>query len=56
MRDKFPTVNEATPLLKTQSMMQENGLKALPVVRHSKIIGIVTLEDISRVYSMMSTR
>ena len=56
MRTDFPTVDENASLMKAQSVMQEQNIKALPVLRSKEVVGIVTLEDIGRVYAMMSAR
>ena len=56
MRKNFPALRESDSLNKAQNMMQENGMRALPVVRAGNIIGIVTIEDVTRVYSVMSKR
>ena len=56
MRKDIPSVSEYETLDTAQSIMQNNELKALPVMRYGKVIGIITTEDISRVYTMMSVR
>lgn len=54
MRKDLPKVGDADSLVKIQNIMQENGVRALPVTREDKVVGVVTLEDIGRVYAMMS--
>jgi CBS domain-containing protein len=54
MRKDFPVVQESDPLVKAQGAMQENGLTALPVMRGGDVIGVITLEDIGRIYAMAS--
>jgi len=56
MRRDVPALRETDSLDRAQNAMQENGIKALPVVKKNMIVGVVTVEDITRVYSMMSTR
>jgi Zn-dependent protease len=56
MRTKVPVVRESDSLDKAQNMMNENNLRALPVIKAGSVIGIVTIEDITRVYSMMAKR
>ena len=56
MRRNAPILREIDSLNKAQNLMQENNLKALPVIRNGSVIGIVTIEDIMRVYSVMSNR
>lgn len=56
MRRTFPKVGQADALVKVQKIMQESQMRALPVVAGGKAVGVVTLEDIGRVYSMVSHR
>jgi Zn-dependent protease/CBS domain-containing protein len=56
MRRNFPKAREADSLIKVQAMMEEHGLRALPVVKDGVVAGVVTLEDIGRVYSIASQR
>ncbi|MBL7158790.1 MAG: site-2 protease family protein, partial [Candidatus Omnitrophica bacterium] len=56
MRTSFPVLRESDALDKAYNTMQENNIKALPVLRGEKVIGIVSLEDITRVYSVMAGR
>ncbi|MCQ9208593.1 MAG: CBS domain-containing protein, partial [Omnitrophica bacterium] len=54
MKKDFPTVCLGDSLIKAHKLMEQWRLKAIPVLNKSKIIGIVSLEDISRVYLLMS--
>lgn len=56
MRTEFPVVGPDSYLTEVQKIMEGSQLKALPVVKNKKIFGVITLEDISRVYSVMSKR
>ena len=56
MRRDFPKVKESDSLIKVQGIMQESGMSALPVMKDGDVAGIVTIEDISRVYAMISER
>ncbi|MFH1245887.1 MAG: site-2 protease family protein [Candidatus Omnitrophota bacterium] len=56
MRVDFPTVTTRTPLMKVHSLMEEWQIKAMPVLTRKKVAGIITLEDISRVYMLMSAK
>jgi len=56
MQKTFPRIKDADLLVKAQAIMSEKGLRALPVMRGEEVIGVITLEDIGRVYSMMSQR
>ncbi len=56
MRKDFPFLRESDFLNKAQDIMQESNMKALPVVKDGRAIGVVTIEDITRVYSLMSKR
>lgn len=54
MHPKVPKVKEADSLMKAQALMHEAGLRALPVFRDGSVVGVITVEDIGRVYAMMS--
>jgi Zn-dependent protease len=54
MRKNFPRIKETDLLLKVQALIQESGIRALPVMRDDKVVGVVTLEDIGRVYAIAS--
>jgi CBS domain-containing protein len=56
MRTDFPKVGETDSLVKVQNIIQDSGFRALPVVKGSDVIGVVTLEDIGRVYAIASQR
>jgi len=56
MRQEIPSVRDQETLYDVQNIMQERSVKALPVTKGGKVVGIVTTEDISRVYSMMAGR
>jgi len=56
MRRSFPKVKDTDSLVKVQAIMHEKGMRALPVVRGEEVVGIVTIEDISRVYAMVAQR
>ncbi len=56
MRREFPTASPGGSLADTQKIMDENQMKSLPVVDGGKVMGVITFEDISRVYSVMSKR
>lgn len=56
MRTDVPKVSEYRTLDEVQNIMQGSELNALPVLRGDEVVGVITTEDISRVYSMMSKR
>ncbi len=56
MRRGFPRVGPEKFLTDVQKVMEESQLKALPVVKDNRVLGVITLEDISRIYSVMSQR
>jgi Zn-dependent protease/CBS domain-containing protein len=56
MRTDFPSIADTDPLISAQRLMEQHTLRALPVTREGKFVGIVTLEDIGRVYSIASQR
>lgn len=54
MRTRVPKVKASDSLVRAQALMQEAGVRALPVVDGGAVKGVVTLEDIGRVYSLAS--
>ncbi|NQT47276.1 MAG: site-2 protease family protein [Candidatus Omnitrophica bacterium] len=56
MRREFPIAYTTDKLTAVQQKMESSGLKAMPVLKGKQLSGIITLEDISRVYAMMSKR
>jgi len=56
MRADVPSVTPEDRLTRVQRLMEENQIKALPVIHHSAVCGVVTLEDIGRIYSIMARR
>ncbi len=56
MRKKFPTLRESDFLTNAQNVMREHNVRALPVLKLGRVIGVITIEDITRVYSVMAER
>ncbi len=56
MRTDVPSVSPEDSLTTVQRLMEEYQIKALPVMRDSVVHGVVTLEDIGRVYSIMARK
>jgi CBS domain-containing protein len=54
MRRNFPVIEPDAFLLNARKLMEKAGIKALPVARGESLLGIVTLEEISRVYTLIS--
>lgn len=54
MRNTFPRARDTDSLEQVQNIMQENEIRALPVMRGDEVSGVITLEDIGRVYAMIS--
>lgn len=53
MRIDIPPVKVTTSLDVVQKLMQKHGTNAMPVERRGHVVGMVTLDDINRVYIMM---
>lgn len=56
MRRDFLTAKPDDLLTNVHKMMEESGLKAIPILREGSLCGIIALEDISKVYMVMSAR
>lgn len=54
MRKDFARVKYTDSLVKAQNTMQDNQARAMPVMKDGKVVGVITLEDIGRIYSMVS--
>jgi len=54
MRADLPVITPEDKLLKVQGIMEEKGIRALPVISGGRLCGIVTMEDIFRIYSVLS--
>ena len=52
----FPVVADKDPLARVQKAMEENNMRALPVMKAGKVAGVVTLEDIGRIYMIISRK
>ncbi len=56
MRRDFPKVKDTDSLVKIQNIINEYQIRALPVMRDDVVIGVITMEDIGRIYAMISQR
>lgn len=56
MRKKFPSASSRDPLTKIHKLMEESNLKAIPIMDGGQLVGIITMEDLGKIYSLMSTK
>lgn len=56
MRKDFPKVKDSDLLTKVQTIMQENQMRALPVLKDGSLVGVITMEDVGKVYALASGR
>ncbi|MFA6320894.1 MAG: site-2 protease family protein [Candidatus Omnitrophota bacterium] len=56
MRRAFPRAKDTDSLIKIQNIMNEREMRALPVMKDDEVVGIVTIEDIGRVYAIVSQK
>lgn len=56
MKVHFPVLVLNDPLIKAHRLMEQWRIKAIPVLNQGQVAGIISLEDISRVYLLMSGR
>ncbi len=54
MRKDFPTLQVGDSLIKAHRLMEQWQMKAIPVLKREEVVGVVSLEDISRAYLLMS--
>lgn len=56
MRKKFPSASPRDPLIKIHKLMEESNLKAIPIIDAGELVGIITMEDLGKIYSLMSAK
>ncbi|MFH0763796.1 MAG: site-2 protease family protein [Candidatus Omnitrophota bacterium] len=56
MAKDFPMAKDTDSLIKIQNIMHEKSARALPVMKEGKAVGVVTIEDIGRIYAMASQK
>ncbi len=56
MRRDFPSAGPRDLLSKAHKLMEESNLKAIPIIEEGHLVGIITMEDIGKIYSLMSVR
>jgi len=56
MRKDIPAVSVTMGLHDVQKLMHLHGTSAMPVQRGGGVVGVVTMDDINRVYVMISER
>lgn len=55
MTKKFPVAGAADPLTKIYKLMNETGTKAVPIMEAGRLAGIITMEDLVKIYALMSS-
>lgn len=55
MRKDIPPVKASAGLNDARAMMRTHNTGALPVIRNRQIVGVITVDDISKIYTMMNT-
>ncbi|MDY7041114.1 MAG: site-2 protease family protein [Chloroflexota bacterium] len=55
MRRQFPIVHPTDTLLHAQQLIVQSGVKALPVVEDSAVLGLISLKDINAAYLLSTT-
>lgn len=56
MRRGFPTVTPADDLFEVRERMAQAGLEALPVVDEGRFLGLLTRQDLSEAYELVTAR
>ncbi|MCM8766359.1 MAG: site-2 protease family protein [Candidatus Omnitrophica bacterium] len=56
MRKDFPVVGLEHSLHEVHTKLENSNLRALPVVKEGRLLGMVTWEDIGRIYSLVINR
>ena len=53
MRTDFPRIGPNDPVIEALNRMRAEGFKAVPVVDRGRLVGMLTMEDISEAYSLL---
>lgn len=56
MVKNFPSASPADSLTKIHKLMEESGLRAIPIMEQGKLVGLITMEDLGKIYALMSAR
>ncbi len=56
MTKEYSVVNPSDSLTKVHKFMNETGIKAIPVMEAGRLVGIITMEDLVKIYSLMSAK
>ena len=56
MKTGFPRLTPEDTLIDAQRLMAESRMRALPVIQEGWLKGVITLEDITRMYALAHGR
>ena len=56
LRRDVPLVQAGDSLMRVYQLMEQSGWKSLPVMHEGRLLGMITVDDLSRVYAVMSSR
>lgn len=56
MRRDFPSAGPRDSLIKVHKLMEESNLKAVPIIEEGRLAGVITMEDLGKIYSLMSVK
>lgn len=56
MIKSFPSASPSDSLTKVHRIMEESQLKAIPIKEAGRFLGLISTEDIARIYALMSAR
>ena len=56
MIKNFPSAGPLDSLTKIHKLMEESGLRAIPIMEAGKLAGLITMEDLGKIYALMSAR
>jgi CBS domain-containing protein len=54
MRTDLPHIGLEDPVVEAMTKMRERGLRAVPVTEGGALVGLLSLEDISEIYSVLA--
>lgn len=56
MIKNFPAASPSDSLTKIHKLMEGSGLRAIPIMEAGRLVGLITMEDLGKIYALMSAR
>lgn len=53
---EFPTASASDSLTKIYGLMDASGIRAIPIMEQGKLLGLITMEDLGKIYALISAQ